>query len=38
MNGEKFRRERQHFPALKELIYFDNASFGLVPDYVLKET
>lgn len=38
MELEKFQRERLHFPALEGSIYFNAASFGLVPDYVLKAT
>ena len=38
MELEKFQRERLHFPAQEGSIYFNAASFGLVPDYVLKAT
>lgn len=38
MDIEKFQKERLHFPALEESIYFNSASFGLVPDYVLEAT
>lgn len=35
---DKFAKERLHFPVLKEKIYFNQASFGIVPDYVLEAT
>lgn len=34
----KFLEERAHFPALEKEIYFNSASFGIVPDYVLQIT
>lgn len=34
----KFLEERAHFPVLEKEIYFNSASFGIVPDYVLQIT
>lgn len=38
MREDKFLIEREHFPVLKKEIYFNNAAFGIVPDYVLQIT
>lgn len=35
---DRFLQERAHFPALNRELYFNTASFGLVPDYVLQIT
>lgn len=34
----KFLEERAHFPVLQKEVYFNGASFGIVPDYVLQIT
>lgn len=32
----KFLEERAHFPVLQKEVYFNGASFGIVPDYVRR--